>query len=143
MHPFVATISHLNPAKKRKYLEFLQAYNCSRVRHLVLLSVSAHVSSALYALWAIILVRTTAENGGKSNRERRLSRCLNFRCLREENSIFKMRRGPGGVGAINRQRLARVTTLIFTSIVKKKRNVSRNIFQLSSNGCGFFHVLPF
>lgn len=54
-----------------------------------------------------------------------------------------MRRGPGGVGAINRQRLARVTTLIFTSIVKKKRNVSRNIFQLTSNGCGFFHLLPF
>lgn len=73
------------------------------------------MSSASHALWAIILLRSTAENGGKEleiNIEKRLSRCLEFGCLREKNSSFKMRRGPGGVGAINRQRLARVNATL-------------------------------
>lgn len=71
------------------------------------------MSSAPYALWELYFLWSTAENGGKElekNVEKHLSECLNFGCLREGNSSFKMRRGPGGVGAINRQRLARVNT---------------------------------
>ena len=67
----------------------------------------------------IILLRSTAENGGRElekNIKEHLPRCLNFGCLREENSSFKMRRGPGGVGAINRQRLARVNTSLIINI---------------------------
>ena len=75
--------------------------------------ISGHNSEVLHQ--ALPLLRSTAENGGKyleENIEKYLPGCLNFGCLREENSSSKMRRGPGGVGAINRQRLARVNTTL-------------------------------